>query len=185
VSGPIDAREFRRRLDETLRRRDPEALRDFLLASGQWEEGNTPADLPRAMWMMIAASTALADLHAEAERWLVAHGHEEEARAILRRGGAGGPSRPGGQGQRGGRRGNPRGGGDTPGGGSGKHGDKRAGGQPGSVHRPAGQTPGRPSGGAPRPSGPGGRSGDTRNGHRPPTNGHRDDRRRDDPPQQP
>jgi hypothetical protein len=94
MSGPLDAREFRRRLDEVLRRRDPVALRDFLIAAGQWQEGAIPADLDRALWMMIAASAALSDLHGEAERWLLAHGFEQEARAILGRSGAkrrGGP----------------------------------------------------------------------------------------------
>ncbi len=93
-TGKMDTREFRRHLDETLRRRDPQALRDYLIASGQWQEGNIPADLERAMWLMIAASPALSDTHAEAERWLVGHGYEQEARAVLGRvaaGRAGGP----------------------------------------------------------------------------------------------
>jgi hypothetical protein len=94
IGEPTDARQFRRRLDEVLRQRSPQAMRDFLLASGQWQEGNVPADLDRAMWMMIAASPALADLRDEAERWLVARGFAHEARAILGRGGAGGASRP-------------------------------------------------------------------------------------------
>jgi hypothetical protein len=79
----MDTREFRRHLDEVLSRREPEALRTFLIGEGQWQEGNTPADLEGAMWMMIAASPALRALHGEAERWLLAHGHEAEARAIL------------------------------------------------------------------------------------------------------
>lgn len=73
---------FRQRLDAILRQRDPQALRTFLVDEGQWEpEAHT--DEEAAMWMMIAASPVLADLHAEAERWLMAHGHEHEARAIL------------------------------------------------------------------------------------------------------
>ncbi len=92
TGGPTDARQFRRRLDEVLRQRSPQATRDFLLAAGQWQEGNIPVDLDRAMWMMIAASPALADLRGEAERWLVAHGFVQEARAILGRGGAGSPT---------------------------------------------------------------------------------------------
>jgi hypothetical protein len=64
MSEPMNAREFRRQLDEVLRQRDPAALRQFLIAAGQWDADNTPADLDRAMWMMIAASAALVDLHA-------------------------------------------------------------------------------------------------------------------------
>src|SRR5260221_8814476 len=94
TGGSTDARQLRRRLDEVLRQRSPQAMRDFLLAAGQWQEGNIPADLDRTMWMMIAASPALADLRGEAERWLVAHGFEQEARAILGRGGAGGTGGP-------------------------------------------------------------------------------------------
>jgi hypothetical protein len=77
-----DARDkatFRRQLDATLRQRDPEALRQFLLASGQWQENTTPADVPAAMWMMILASPALSDLHPEAHSWLRSHGHTQEA----------------------------------------------------------------------------------------------------------
>jgi hypothetical protein len=41
--------------------------------------------------MMIAGSQALQDLHEQARKWLVSHGHEAEAEAVLRRGkGAGG-----------------------------------------------------------------------------------------------
>jgi hypothetical protein len=90
----MDAREFRRRLDEVLSRRDPQALRTFLIAAGQWQEDNTPADLEGAMWMMIAASPALRALHGEAERWLLSHGHEAEARAILGNRPPGAGSRP-------------------------------------------------------------------------------------------
>lgn len=75
---------FRQRLDAVLRRRNPADLRAFLVAEGQWEpEARTGEEA--AMWMMIAASPVLIDLHAEAERWLMAHGHEHEARAILGR----------------------------------------------------------------------------------------------------
>ncbi len=84
MSGQDDnqAGGFRQRLDAILRQRNPSALRAFLVREGQWEpEART--DEEAAMWMMIAASPVLADLHAEAERWLMAHGHEHEARAIL------------------------------------------------------------------------------------------------------
>lgn len=75
---------FRRRLDEVLRVRDPEALTAFLVAEGQWDEGSAH-DAEAAMWMMIAASPALKGSHGEAEHWLLTHGHEAEARAILGR----------------------------------------------------------------------------------------------------
>jgi hypothetical protein len=89
--------EFRRKLDEVLRRRDPAALREFLVAEGEWEPG-TVTDPERAMWLMIATSPSLADQRGEAVRWLAAHGHEEEARLIGGDKGAqrarGGPRRP-------------------------------------------------------------------------------------------
>jgi hypothetical protein len=159
MSGPMerstDAREFRRRLDEVLRKRSPQATRDFLIAAGQWQEGNIPADLDRAMWMMIAASPALADLRGEAERWLVAHGYEQEARAILGRGGAAEPQR-----QQGG---NPRRGGDPASGGP----RNRAGGDShGAPHRPArggGKIGSKTAGGPPRSA----RNGHQQGGRRP------------------
>jgi hypothetical protein len=41
--------------------------------------------------MMIAGSQTLRDLHEQARKWLVSHGHEADAEAVLRRGkGAGG-----------------------------------------------------------------------------------------------
>lgn len=92
-----DYKAFRRRLDAELRRRDPEALRAFLIAEGQWQP-EQQTDTEAAMWMMIAASPALKDIHGEAERWLVTHGHEAEAGAILgarRGGGSGGGARAG------------------------------------------------------------------------------------------
>jgi hypothetical protein len=73
--------EFRRKLDEVLRRRDPAALRAFLIAQGQWTQ-DTSTDPKRAMWMMIAASPALRELHEEAGRWLIDHGYAEEAHAL-------------------------------------------------------------------------------------------------------
>jgi hypothetical protein len=36
--------------------------------------------------MMIAGSQALRDLHEEARKWLVSHGHEADADAVLTRG---------------------------------------------------------------------------------------------------
>src|SRR6476661_294153 len=81
----VDTATFRRQLDATLRQRDSVALRQFLLASGQWQEDSVPADVPAAMWMMILASPALADLHAEAQTWLRANGHAEEAELLAGR----------------------------------------------------------------------------------------------------
>jgi hypothetical protein len=74
--------EFRRRLDDVLRQRDPAALRAFLIAEGQWTP-ETTTDPEAAMWMMIATSPALANLRDEARQWLMAHGHEAEAQAIF------------------------------------------------------------------------------------------------------
>jgi hypothetical protein len=75
-----DTRPFRQRLDDTLRRRDPAALREFLVAEGQWPEDSSNDEF--AMWMMIAGSPALPELHAEADHWLMTHGHEADARLI-------------------------------------------------------------------------------------------------------
>ena len=75
----VDKAAFRRQLDATLRQRDPQALREFLLNSGQWQVDSVPADVPAAMWMMILASPALGDLHTEAQSWLRTHGHAQEA----------------------------------------------------------------------------------------------------------
>jgi hypothetical protein len=60
-------------------------VRDFLVGEGKWSE-DLPADPEFAMWMMIAGSRALRDLHEEARKWLVSHGHEVDAEAVLRRG---------------------------------------------------------------------------------------------------
>lgn len=94
-TGQTDYKAFRQRLDALLRQKNPAALRDFLVAEGQWQPDATN-DAEAAMWMMIAASPALADLHDEAQRWLMSNGHEAEANAIFgRRSGAGGaPRRP-------------------------------------------------------------------------------------------
>lgn len=74
--------EFRRRLDDVLRQRDPAALRAFLIAEGQWTP-ETTTDPEAAMWMMIATSPSLANLRDEARQWLMAHGHTAEAQAIF------------------------------------------------------------------------------------------------------
>jgi hypothetical protein len=81
----VDRAAFRRQLDATLRRRDPNALRAFLLGSGQWQTDTIPADVPAAMWMMILASQALGDLHGEAQTWLRENGRAREAELLAGR----------------------------------------------------------------------------------------------------
>ena len=81
-TDPNDYPAFRDRLDAVLRQKDPQALRAFLVAEGQWQADAT-VDAEAAMWMMIAASKALRDLHEEARSWLMTQGHEVEAQAIL------------------------------------------------------------------------------------------------------
>src|SRR5438270_8140815 len=76
---------FRQRLDAVLRTLDVKQVSDFLIAEKQWQP-DQPSDPAYAMWMMIAGSPELRDLHERARQWLVAHGHEEEANAVLNRG---------------------------------------------------------------------------------------------------
>jgi hypothetical protein len=64
---------------------DMKQVSEFLIAEGQWQPG-TPADPEFAMWMMIAGSQTLRDLHEEARKWLVSHGHDTDAQAVLRSG---------------------------------------------------------------------------------------------------
>ena len=78
----VDKVAFRRQLDATLRQRDPDALRAFLLDSGQWQPDTIPADVPAAMWMMTLASQALGDLHSEAQTWLRENGRAQEAELL-------------------------------------------------------------------------------------------------------
>jgi len=86
----VDYANFRQQLDAVLRTRDVEQVRNFLIAKEQWSE-ELPADPEFAMWMMIAGSQTLRDLHEQARKWLVSHGHGADAEAVLRRGkGAGG-----------------------------------------------------------------------------------------------
>ncbi len=80
-----DYTNFRQRLDAILRTRNLRQVQDFLIAEKQWQVGQ-PADPEFAMWMMIAGSQALRDLHEEARKWLVSHGHEADADAVLTRG---------------------------------------------------------------------------------------------------
>ncbi len=79
-----DYANFRQRLDAVLRTRDVEQVSTFLIAEKQWSPGQ-PADPNFAMWMMIAGSPTLRDLHEQARTWLMTHGHEEDANAFLTR----------------------------------------------------------------------------------------------------
>jgi hypothetical protein len=79
-----DYASFRQELDAVLRTLDVKQVQDFLLAQGQWSPG-APADPEFAMWLMIAGSATLQDLHERAREWLVSHGHEAEAQAVLGR----------------------------------------------------------------------------------------------------
>ncbi|MBV9229100.1 MAG: hypothetical protein JOZ18_07285 [Chloroflexi bacterium] len=75
---------FRQQLDAILRTLDVKQVQDFLVAEGQWDTAQ-PADPELAMWMMVAGSPTLLDLHERAYNWLVSHGHEDDARAVLSR----------------------------------------------------------------------------------------------------
>src|SRR2546429_8393484 len=75
---------FRQRLDAVLRTLDVKQVRAFLIAEKQWQPGQ-PADPEFAMWMMIAGSATLRDLHGRAREWLISHGHEADANAVLRK----------------------------------------------------------------------------------------------------
>lgn len=77
-----DHANFRQRLDAVLRTLDVKQVSEFLIAEKQWQPGQ-PADSEFAMWMMIAGSTTLRDLHGCAREWLVSHGHEADANAVL------------------------------------------------------------------------------------------------------
>src|SRR6266566_5816814 len=80
-----DYANFRQQLDTMLRTLDVKQVQDFLIAEGQWIPGS-PADPEFAMWMMIAGSQTLRDLHEQARKWLVSHGHGADAEAVLYRG---------------------------------------------------------------------------------------------------
>lgn len=73
---------FRHRLDASLRTLDVQQVRQFLIAEGQWS-ADLPADPQLAMWLMIAGSPTLKDLHARAGEWLNNNGHAAEAKALL------------------------------------------------------------------------------------------------------
>jgi hypothetical protein len=80
----INYADFRQRLDTVLRTLDVKQVQAFLIAEGQWSPGQ-PADPEFAMWMMIAGSPSLPDLHERARKWLETHGHEEEAKIFVAR----------------------------------------------------------------------------------------------------
>ncbi len=106
--------DYVRQLGEILRRRDPEALRGFLVeqAARFGDERQVadvrerdPAELEALLHRMIVALPDLVDLHAESERWLATHGagplpplSRARPRGGRRRGGqaGGGPRRPAG-----------------------------------------------------------------------------------------
>ncbi|GCE25361.1 hypothetical protein KDA_08450 [Dictyobacter alpinus] len=77
-----DYHTFRQQLDVVLRTLDVEKVRQFLVDQGHWDEG-TPADPEFAMWMMIAGSQTVKDLHPQAKDWLLTHGHSSEAAAVF------------------------------------------------------------------------------------------------------
>lgn len=79
-----DYTNFRYRLDAVLRTLDIKQVQDFLIAQKQWQPGQ-PADPEFAMWMMIAGSPTLRDLHDQARKWLINHGHADDADAVLKR----------------------------------------------------------------------------------------------------
>jgi vancomycin permeability regulator SanA len=61
---------FRQQLDNVLRTQDVKQVQAFLIVHKQWHLGQ-PADPEFAMWMMIAGSQTLRDLHEEAreKKW--------------------------------------------------------------------------------------------------------------------
>jgi len=74
---------FRQRLDAVLRTQDIQQVQKFLVEEKQWDVDALPADIEFAMYMMIAGSPTLRDLHERARLWLIAHGHAEDAQAVL------------------------------------------------------------------------------------------------------
>ena len=74
---------FRQRLDAVLRTLDVEQVQKFLISEKQWNVDALPADPEFSMYMMIAGSPTLRDLHERARTWLVSHGHTDDAQAVL------------------------------------------------------------------------------------------------------
>lgn len=79
-----DYSSFRQRLDAVLRTLDVKQVSEFLIVEGQWSPEN-PANAEFAMWMMVAGSPSLRNLHDRAYDWLMTHGHEGDATAFLAR----------------------------------------------------------------------------------------------------
>ncbi len=80
----MDSSSFRQRLDAVLRTLDVKQVQEFLIAEKQWDEGQ-PSDPEFAMWMMVAGTPSLSNLHDRAYEWLTTHGHEADAAAFLAR----------------------------------------------------------------------------------------------------
>ena len=99
-----DYANFRQRLDAVLRTLDVKRVQDFLIGEKQWQPGQ-PVDPEYAMWMMIAGSPTLQDLHERAREWLVSHGHEEDTKTFLTSGKKQGGKQAGGKHQAGRQRG--------------------------------------------------------------------------------
>ncbi|HEY0752565.1 MAG TPA: hypothetical protein VGD98_01185 [Ktedonobacteraceae bacterium] len=83
MSDSTDYASFRQRLDAVLRTRDASKVNAFLIAEDQWSPGEA-ANPEYAMWMMIAGTATLKELHGQARRWLTEHGHAESANAVLK-----------------------------------------------------------------------------------------------------
>jgi hypothetical protein len=78
-----DYASFRQRLDAVLRTLDVQQVQQFLIDEKQWYADALPADPEFTMYMMIAGSASLRELHERARIWLESHGHVEEAQAML------------------------------------------------------------------------------------------------------
>jgi hypothetical protein len=78
-----DYASFRQRLDAVLRTLDVQQVQQFLIGAKQWSSDALPADPEFTMYMMIAGSVTMRDLHERARLWLESHGHTEEAQAML------------------------------------------------------------------------------------------------------
>ncbi len=78
-----DYANFRQRLDAVLRTLDVQRVQQFLIDEKQWHADALPTDPEFTMYMMIAGSASLRELHERARVWLESHGHVEEAQAML------------------------------------------------------------------------------------------------------
>ncbi len=77
---------FRQKLDAVLRTLDVQQVQKFLIDEKQWNADALPADPEFSMYMMIAGSATLRDLHEQARVWLVSNGHTDDAQAVLGQG---------------------------------------------------------------------------------------------------